>query len=116
MDGVRVIVNRFIDLTDRVESVHLRQLPPFTTLLVWTRYSLYRIIVTDGINVHVQGGAFFPDFTPALVEGARMSSTFLKSEWIGVGFLMEIWAEGRCIVTSPVRAITTEPAGNPVVH
>ena len=99
-------MNRFIDLTDAVESVHLRQLPPLTTLLVWTTNTLYRIVVTEGSNVYVRGGTFFPNFTPALVEGAR----------IGVGVLMEMRASGRWIVTSPVCAITTERPGNPVVH
>jgi hypothetical protein len=108
-------VDRFIDLTDHVEGVHLRQLPPLTTLLVWTRNSLYRIVVTEGPSVHVQGGTFFPDPTPAHVDGASMGGCFLKKEWIGVGLVMEIRARGRRIVTSPVRTITTERA-SPVVH
>ena len=107
----------FIDLMEHVDGVHLRQLPPLTMLLLWTRNSLYRIVVTEGSNVHVQGGTFFPDPTPAHIDGASMSgSRFLKEGWIGVGRLMEIRAGGTHIATSPVRAIICERPGVPIVH
>jgi hypothetical protein len=109
-------VDHFIDLMDPVEGVYLRQLPPLTTLMVWTRNSLYRMVVTEGSSVQVQGGTFFPNFTPALVDGASMGRGVLKKGWISVGLEMEIRARGRRIVTSPVQAITTERRGHPVVH
>lgn len=105
-----------VDLMDHFEGVHLHQLPPLTTLLVWTRNSLYRIVVTEGSNVYVQGGMFFPDPTSAHLDGASLGGTWLKAGWIGVGLLMEIRAGGRRIVTSPIRAITAERPGSAVVH
>jgi hypothetical protein len=87
-----------------------------TTLLVWTRNSLYRFVVIEGARAYVQGGTFFPDPTPACLDGATVGGSLLKVEWIGVGFLMEIRAGGKRIVTSPVRAIATEPPRMSIVH
>ena len=39
-------LDRIGDLVDDTAGVHLRDLPPFTTLLVWTMNSLYRVVVT----------------------------------------------------------------------
>lgn len=109
-------MNGSLDFMDDVQSVHLRQLRPLTTLLVWTRNSLYRVVVTDGCNIYVQGGTFFPKPTSAHLDGASMGSSSLRMGWIGVGLPMEIRAGARRIVTSPVRAIAAERPGVPVVH
>lgn len=109
-------MDRFVDLIDPVGAVHVRQLPPWTTLLVWTRNSLYRFVITDGDNVFVQGGAFFPHPTAALLDGASLGGNVLRVGWLGVGLLMEIRIGLRRIVTSPIRAIATEPPRPPVVH
>jgi hypothetical protein len=113
LDGVTVQTN-FVSLEHvvyvigDVAGVHLHELSPFTTLLVSTRNSSYRLIVTSGSNVYVQGGTLFTEPTAAFVDGSTIGSTLLRVGWIGVGFGMEIRAGGRVIATSPVRAITTE--------
>ena len=109
-------MDRVVDLIDPVGAVHVRQLPPLTTLLVWTRNSLYRVVVTDGANVVVQGGAFFPHPTAALLDGASLGGNVLKSGWLGVGLLMEIRVGRRRIVTSAIRGIATEQPGSQLVH
>ena len=91
-------------------GVHLRDLPPMTTLHVQTRNSQYRIIVSTGDAVLVEGGQFFPCLTPAHVSGASVGGSFLKVGWIGVGLRMEILVDGRRIVTSPVLDISTVAA------
>lgn len=101
-------MNLLIDLIHPVGAVHVRQLPPWTTLLVWTRNSLYRLVVTDGSNMFVQGGTFFPDPTAAVLDGASLGGSVLKAGWLGVGLLMEIRIGPRRIVTSAIRAIATE--------
>lgn len=88
-------------------GVHLRDLAPMTTLHVHTRNSLYRIVVSAGDAVLVEGGEFFPALTPAHFSGASVGGSFLKVGWIGVGLRMEILADGRRIVTSPVHDIVT---------
>jgi hypothetical protein len=72
--------------------------------------SLYRVVVTHGTEIYVQGGAFFPDPTSASLEGASVGGSCLRVGWIGVGLLVEFRSGGRRIITSPVRAITTEQA------
>ena len=105
-----VAFNRLGGFVANVEGVHLRQFPPFTTLLVRTTNSLYRVVVTDGPKVYVQGGRFFPDVTPAYLDGASLGGSCLTVGWLGSGLLVEFRLGGRRIITSPVRAITTEGA------
>lgn len=107
--------NFFDDLMGE-EGVHVHRLPPLTTLLVRTTNSVYRIVVMEGCNIYVQGGAFFPDPTSAQLDGASLGASSLRVGWIGVGLLMEIRAMGRRIVTSPVRTIAAERPGRAVVH
>jgi hypothetical protein len=109
-------LDRIGDLVDDTAGVHLRDLPAFTTLLVWTMNSLYRVVVTRWPEVYVQGGAFFPDPTLAYVDGASFGGSCLKVGWIGAGLLVEIRSGGRRVITSPVLAITTEQASSSIVH
>ena len=109
-------LDRIGDLVDHTAGVHLRDLPPFTTLLVWTMNSLYRVVVTQWPEVYVQGGAFFPDPTLAYVDGASFGGSCLRVGWISAGLFVEICAGGRHLITSPVLAITTERASSPNVH
>jgi hypothetical protein len=109
-------LDRIGDLVDDTAGVHLRDLPPFTNLLVWTMNSLYRVIVTHWPEVFVQGGAFFPDPTLACIDGSSFGGSCLRVGWIGAGLFVEIRSGGRRIITSPVLAITTEQASSANVH
>jgi hypothetical protein len=97
----------FTSAVSSTNGVQLRDLPPMTTLLVRTRNSEYKIVVSSGDEVLVRGGHFFPSLTEARFSGASVGGSFLKVGWIGVGLRMEILAEGRRIVTSPVYDIVT---------
>jgi hypothetical protein len=109
-------VDTFLEVIQRAEGLELDQLEPLTTLLVWTWNTLYRLIVSEGADVLVQGGSHFPEPTPAYVAGASAGGSLLKTGWIGVGLVMELHVTGKRIVTSPVVAIATERPGIPVVH
>ena len=110
------LLDRIGDLVDDTAGVHLCDLPPFTTLLVWTTNSLYRVVVTHWPEVYVQGGAFFPDPTLAHVNGASIGGSCLRVGWISAGLLVEIRSGGQHIITSPVLAITIEHASSWIVH
>lgn len=97
----------FTSAVSTTNGLQLRDLPPMTTLLVRTRNSEYRIVVSSGDEVLVKGGHFFPALTEARFSGASVGGSFLKVGWIGIGLRMEILAEGRRIVTSPVYDIVT---------
>jgi hypothetical protein len=109
-------LDRIGEVVDDTAGVRLRDLPPFTTLLVRTKNSLYRVVITHWPEVYIQGGAFFPHPTWAYIDGATLGGSCLRVGWIGVGLLLEIRSGGRHIITSPVRAITTEPAPSSVVQ
>lgn len=95
-------------------GVVLRQLEPLTELMVQTRNTSYRIVVSRDADIVIQGGTFFPDPTRAHVEGASLGGNLLKVGWIGVGLRMEIVADGRRIVTTAVRSIVRQDDHGPV--
>jgi hypothetical protein len=101
----------FATETALADGVSLHDLEPLTAILVRTRNSVYQIVVSDRTAVRIQGGEYFPDMTPACLNGSSAGGSLLKLAWIGVGLCMEISAGGRRIVTSPVRALTMAPLG-----
>ena len=109
-------LNHVHELVEGLAGVYLRDLPPFTTLLVRTRNSLYRMVITRWPEVYVQGGDFFPNPTAVYLDGASSGGSWLRVGWIGVGGVVEIRLGGWRITTSPVLAITTEHAPGWTVH
>jgi hypothetical protein len=109
-------LNRIGDALDNIECVRLRDLLPATTLLISTVNSVYRVLITEGPDVYVQGGSFFPDATLASIDGASIGGSCLRVDCICIGLLVEIRSGGRTITTSPVRAIVTQQASSPVAH
>jgi hypothetical protein len=89
-------------------GVQLRELEPMEVLLVQTRNSLYRIIVSRGTEVTVQGGAFFEAPTAAFIDGSGFGGSLIRIGWVGIGLRMEIRAGERRIITSPVRSIARQ--------
>jgi len=98
----------FADELSTCDGVSLLDLEPFTTLLVCTCHSVYRIIVLQDTTVLVQGGPCFPDVTSAQLNGSGFGGNLMKLGWIGVGLRMEMASHGKRFVTSAVRAITIE--------
>lgn len=92
------------------EGIAIQSLAPGTTLLVRTRNSLYRLIMMMGVRqgVLVKGGAFFPEVTPAHLQGASVGGCLVKTGWIGVGLRVELRVGSERILTSPVRSIAIE--------
>jgi hypothetical protein len=101
----------FLEIVSTSEGVYLCDLPPCTSLLVCTLNSLYRMVVMDPPELSVQGGAFFPEPTPArLVGSSRVPGGLLKVGWIGLGLRVALRSRDQYVVTSPVRAISrTDP-------
>jgi hypothetical protein len=95
-------------------GIYLRNVEPLTTIVVRTDNSCYRILIAHDATALVRGGAFYP--TPARIDGSSFGGTLLKVGWIGVGLRMEIFTNGRRIVTSPVRHVTLERASSDSVH
>ena len=53
----------------------------------------------------VRGGEFFPERRMAWVSGASLGGSVLKLHGIYVGFRLEFLADGKRILTSPVRRV-----------
>ena len=104
------------DVVDHAEGVQLELLQPFTTLLVRTKNSLYRVTVVDGTAVYVQGGEFFRDPEPVSLEGSSTARRCLKGGWIGIGRMTEIRSKDGHVTTSPVRGIIIELPSCAAVH
>ena len=100
----------FVAAVSRTEGVSLTDVDPFTTLVVRTDNSVYRItILTPHLReVLVQGGKFFPARTRACLSGSNFGGSCLKLGWVGLGLHMEFHAGGQWIITSHVRAIAVE--------
>ena len=99
------------DLAD-APGIYLREVEPLTTIVVRTHNSCYRILIEHDTTAIVRGGAFFPEPTPARIDGSGFGGTLLKVGWIGVGLRMEIFTNGRRIITSPVRDVILERSGS----
>jgi hypothetical protein len=87
-------------------GIQVDRMEDMEKLVVQTRNSLYEIIVIDGPSgeILVRGGQFFPELTPAHLAGATLGGSFCKMRGIYAGFRMEINANGRRTVTTPVES------------
>ncbi len=90
--------------------VALLDMDAFTTLVVRTDNSVYRITILrpHAREVLVQGGKFFPERTRACLSGSSFGGSCLKIGWIGLGLHLEFHAGDQWIITSHVRAIAVE--------
>ena len=90
------------------DGVQINKMENLESLLVRTENNLYEITIIESRTgeVMVRGGRFFPQFTRARLAGCSLGGSFLKMFGIYLGFKMEIHADGRCIITSPVQTIS----------
>ena len=106
---VRCTIDGFARDMAASDGIDIREVEPFTTLLVQTMNSLYRIIPLEagGSRIMVQGGRFFPDLVEAPLVGSTGGS-FMKRHWIGGGLHLVFRQAGVRIVTSPIRSVRIE--------
>ncbi len=102
----------FIEAVSQADGIGLIDVDAFTTLVVRTDNSVYRITILKP-HVHevlVQGGAFFPERTRACLSGSSFGGSCLKIGWVGLGMHLEFHAGDHWIITSHVRSIAVEPS------
>lgn len=89
------------------KGVQVDQMEEMEKLVIHTRNSVYEIIVIDGPRgeILVRGGQFFPELTPARLAGATLGGSFCKMRGIYAGFRMELNANDKRTVTTPVESI-----------
>ncbi len=102
----------FVAAVSRTRGVRLTDVDPFTTLVVRTDNSVYRITILEAHarEVLVQGGKYFPERTRACLNGSSFGGSCLKIGWVGLGLHMEFHAGDQWIITSHVHAIAVEPS------
>ena len=119
IDCVRSVVAGLTGGAATNEGIDIRDVDPFTTLLIQTMNSCYRIIplVAGHSRIVVQGGRFCPDGVEADLVGSIVGRGFVKRHWIGNGLPLEIHWDGLGLVTSPVRSVRIEPdQAESIVH
>ena len=91
-------------------GVALTRLEPWSRLLVRTHNTAYHLTILEPSEsrVLVQGGHYFAEATEAVLFGSSFGGSLLKVRWIGCGMRMEISADDRKIVTSPVRSVEVQ--------
>ena len=92
------------------DGIQIETLQDLTRISVQTENNLYEITVISPHTgeILVRGGKFFPEYTPARLAGSSLGGSFLKVRGIYTGFNMELFGDGRTIVTSRVRTIALE--------
>ena len=101
----------FAEAVAQADGIGLIDVDAFTTLVVRTRNSIYRITILTPHRheVLVQGGAFFPEGTRARLNGSSFGGSCLKLGWVGIGLHLEFHAGDQWVITSHVRSIAIEP-------
>lgn len=90
-------------------GVQIDRLPQLTTLAVRTAHSLYEITILDGYTgeVLVRGGKFFPERTPATLNGSSFGGAILKWRGIYPGMKLELVPQPAVLQSETVRDETT---------
>lgn len=108
--------------SDWDNGVQIDRLPELTTLAVRTSNSLYEITVLNGGagEVLVRGGRFFPERTPAKLNGSSFGGSILKWRGIYPGMKLEFVPEPaemqNEIVLDELTGRTEVRVGYPVIR
>jgi len=96
-------------------EVNLESLHPFDTIMLQTNNSEYRLLLLDPKTGRalVEGGAYLVEPSEARVMGSAVPGSECNDGTICVGCRLEIWADEKVFLTSPVKSFEVkhnEPA------
>ena len=93
------------------QAVQVDRLDDLQALRVETVNSSYDIAIVDARSgdVLIRGGRYFPEWTRVQLTGCSLGAGLLKRHAVHMGFRVELYCEGRTVMTSPVQAITLAP-------
>jgi len=93
--------------TNSCAEVTVERLNQFDTILLRTQNSEYRILLLDPATGRalVEGGAHFVEPSEALLMGSALPGSAFKSGVICVGCRLEIWADDKVFLTSPIKLL-----------
>lgn len=92
---------------DSCSQVLFQSLHPFDTILLQTLNSKYRIMLLDPNTGQalVEGGQYLAEPSEAMLMGSAIPGAEVKSGAICVGWRLEMWANGKVFLTSPVQSV-----------
>lgn len=93
-----------------VTEVALETVGQFDTIVISTRNSVYRALLLDPQTGRalVEGGDYLVEPKEAFLSGAILRGDTFKLGSILVGYRLELWVNGRMMLTSPVEALHIE--------
>lgn len=94
-------------IDDSSSEVTFQGLNSFDTVLLQTQNSEYRILLLDPNTGRalIEGGAHFVEPSEALLMGSILRGCEFKNGAICVGSRLEIWADDKIFVTSPIKSL-----------
>ena len=103
-------LERLTEISPSLDGVELKTLAPLDTICVRTRNSNYRIFLLEPMKGRalVEGGRRFVEPVEATVSGSTFGGSVLRMGWIGMGLRIEIYSNGKRIVTLPVQSFRVE--------
>jgi hypothetical protein len=101
------------EISTSLKGVGLGTLKACDLIQARTLNSVYEIFLLDPKSGRaiVRGGGYFAKPKEAIVSGSTFGGRMLKVGWLGIGLRMEISANGRRTVTSPVQSLRVERVG-----
>ena len=91
----------------RGEAVDITQLDPGSVVTISTRNSTYRLTIQDSEHrlASIEGGQFFSTPVVGCIQGTPFEDGPVQIGVIQPGMRLEILADNRRILTSPVRSL-----------
>jgi hypothetical protein len=101
------------EISSSLKGVILETLKACDMIQARTRNSVYEIFLLDPKSGRaiVRGGGYFDKPKEVIISGSTFGGCMLKAGWVGIGLRMEISANGRRTVTSPVQSLRVERVG-----
>ncbi|HEX6043422.1 MAG TPA: hypothetical protein VFZ22_02950 [Pyrinomonadaceae bacterium] len=88
-------------------EIMLENLEPFDTILLRTHNNDYRMLLLDPKTGRalVEGGSLLTEPSEALIRGSSLPGAPLSRGAICVGCRLELWADEKVLLTSPIKSI-----------
>lgn len=103
----RVTLEGFAEEVEQSEGVDLGGLEPLTVLSIDTENSHYEMFLLHPVDrrVVIHGGKVFAEPTETTIHGSSFGGSLLKLGWVGIGMRIEMYFDGKFILTSAVRSL-----------
>jgi hypothetical protein len=105
-------INESLSGARLVKRIDLRTLAPFDSISVRTLNTNYRLLLLEPESGRaiVESDRQFPKPIESTVIGSKLGRYVFKVGWLRVGSRIELCADGKYILTSPVQSLRIEHA------